>query len=555
MNHSFRDPTPESLHRKGGRKGSFLLLFLLATLSAIFGCDQVGTDTIPLESVNVEISFPTATLDAELLSRVSEVSVHVTSRAGDVDQAVTFSGRDVTEALGAAQQAVLPPIQVKAGVDRRFDLVLREGETPLFLGAAVGQDLLSGQASVLLDLLEAGELAVTVTFQVTLPDSAELVFREIDPDTLAPVEATLFETRLPLPEERRLTLARPVGVLYQISVESGGTVWGLGEGLVSEAGARTELQIVLFDPTSSRPQLLSLFPSAAQVQKPLTFYATNLLVDPAPAALALLFEGIGQSTDGFVAVVPLERMTLSPAVYMNNVVRGTTHVPPLARSGEGMPAGSYDVFFERRDADGTVRGNRFPFTILPGGDLPPIADFVGEPTAGTVPLTVTFTNRSTGSITAFLWSFGDGSTSTEENPTHRYDHAGTFTVSLTVTGPGGSDIEQKTGYIIVREDTDRDGVPDISDNCPQDPNPEQTDTDGDGIGDACDNCPQDSNPEQTDTDGDSFGNTCDDCPLVSNPAQTDADGDTLGDACDNCPQDPNPGQTDSDGDGIGDACD
>ncbi len=57
-------------------------------------------------------------------------------------------------------------------------------------------------------------------------------------------------------------------------------------------------------------------------------------------------------------------------------------------------------------------------------------------------------------------------------------------------------------------DTDGDGVPDDSDNCPVTPNADQLDTDGDGVGDACDNCPDVSNQDQLDTDGNGTGDAC-----------------------------------------------
>jgi putative hemolysin len=82
-----------------------------------------------------------------------------------------------------------------------------------------------------------------------------------------------------------------------------------------------------------------------------------------------------------------------------------------------------------------------------------------------------------------------------------------------------------------------------------------TDSDGDGVPDYSDNCPTMPNQDQADSDGDGKGNVCDNCPAVSNPTQTNSDGDTYGDACDNCPSVTNPDQTDTDGDGIGDACD
>jgi PKD repeat protein len=82
-----------------------------------------------------------------------------------------------------------------------------------------------------------------------------------------------------------------------------------------------------------------------------------------------------------------------------------------------------------------------------GGVPPPVADFIGVPTTGNIPFTVTFTNQSTGSITSYLWNFGDGGTSTGTNPTHAYTTAGTYTVTLQATGPGGSNTRTRTSYV------------------------------------------------------------------------------------------------------------
>jgi len=49
--------------------------------------------------------------------------------------------------------------------------------------------------------------------------------------------------------------------------------------------------------------------------------------------------------------------------------------------------------------------------------------------------------------TSWLWDFGDGSTSTEQNPVHTYESEGAFTVKLTATNSAGSDTETKTDYI------------------------------------------------------------------------------------------------------------
>jgi len=84
------------------------------------------------------------------------------------------------------------------------------------------------------------------------------------------------------------------------------------------------------------------------------------------------------------------------------------------------------------------------------GTVAPTANFTAHPMSGPVPLTVNFTDQSTGSITSWEWAFGDdNATSTEQNPSHIYNDPGTYTVALTVTGPGGSDTETKIDYITV----------------------------------------------------------------------------------------------------------
>ncbi|MFC1933418.1 choice-of-anchor U domain-containing protein, partial [Chloroflexota bacterium] len=78
----------------------------------------------------------------------------------------------------------------------------------------------------------------------------------------------------------------------------------------------------------------------------------------------------------------------------------------------------------------------------------PTADFYGTPTSGDAPLTVDFTDNSTGADrTAWFWDFGDSSNSTAQNPSHTYYSPGTYTVSLKVWD--GEDTETKADYITV----------------------------------------------------------------------------------------------------------
>jgi PKD repeat protein len=83
------------------------------------------------------------------------------------------------------------------------------------------------------------------------------------------------------------------------------------------------------------------------------------------------------------------------------------------------------------------------------GQTAPTADFTASTTSGGAPLGLNFTNSSTGSITGYSWAFGDGGTSTAQNPVHVYAAAGTYTVSLTVVGPGGSNTKSRANYITV----------------------------------------------------------------------------------------------------------
>lgn len=79
----------------------------------------------------------------------------------------------------------------------------------------------------------------------------------------------------------------------------------------------------------------------------------------------------------------------------------------------------------------------------------PIASFSSDGYSGTSPLTVSFTDTSTGSPTSWLWDFGDGTTSTEQNPAHTYTTNGSFTISLTVTNLVGSNTLIVSCYITV----------------------------------------------------------------------------------------------------------
>lgn len=80
---------------------------------------------------------------------------------------------------------------------------------------------------------------------------------------------------------------------------------------------------------------------------------------------------------------------------------------------------------------------------------PPQAVFTANPTTGSLPLIVQFSDQSTNNPSSWLWNFGDGKSSTEQNPSHTYQEEGSFTVELTVSNVDGSDKETKSNYIQV----------------------------------------------------------------------------------------------------------
>jgi predicted outer membrane repeat protein len=144
---------------------------------------------------------------------------------------------------------------------------------------------------------------------------------------------------------------------------------------------------------------------------------------------------------------------------------GTVEVSPASADGyydEGAiltlsaTPGSGDIF---HNWSGDLSGGDNPETLSMDGPknvtanfvMLPIADFIGTPRRGFYPLTVQFTDTSRGIATFWEWDFDNNGTadSTEQNPTYTYTEGGRYTVKLSVTGFGGSDVVVKGDYIIV----------------------------------------------------------------------------------------------------------
>jgi hypothetical protein len=76
-------------------------------------------------------------------------------------------------------------------------------------------------------------------------------------------------------------------------------------------------------------------------------------------------------------------------------------------------------------------------------------DFIGSPLSGVSSVTVEFSDISTAQVLSWLWDFGDGDTSIEQNPIHTYDSVGVYTVVLTLTTNYGTEVVTKEDYVTV----------------------------------------------------------------------------------------------------------
>lgn len=99
----------------------------------------------------------------------------------------------------------------------------------------------------------------------------------------------------------------------------------------------------------------------------------------------------------------------------------------------------------------TSNGGNTTNTLTGMGAVAPMASFIASPTNGVAPLTVVFTDNSSGTITNWFWEFGDGTSSNTTTTVlgHTYAAAGTNTVVLIVGGPLGSSSLSLSPYIVV----------------------------------------------------------------------------------------------------------
>jgi PKD repeat protein len=169
----------------------------------------------------------------------------------------------------------------------------------------------------------------------------------------------------------------------------------------------------------------------------------NLTVNPNPELSFTSTPATGTNSDGSITVNVISGDE-APLNYIWN-----TFPEQFTQTAVDLPAGNYCV---------TV-SNGFGCITVGCGNISalnsaPIADFSADDTQGCGSLSVQFTDQSLNLPEAWNWDFGDGNTSTEQNPLHTFIAEGTYTVSLSVTNEFGDDEMIKTDHITVYDNVE-----------------------------------------------------------------------------------------------------
>ncbi len=124
---------------------------------------------------------------------------------------------------------------------------------------------------------------------------------------------------------------------------------------------------------------------------------------------------------------------------------GTNITASITAAANSLAAGTYT---DTITFSNTATGVSLPVGVTLTVGTPPVANFTASPTNGAAPLSVNFTDRSSG-VTGWAWAFGDGNTSSSQNPSDIYVSPGSYTVQLIVTGNGGSATDRVVNAINV----------------------------------------------------------------------------------------------------------
>ena len=246
--------------------------------------------------------------------------------------------------------------------------------------------------------------------------------------------------------------------LYMLATsgEAGGTVYyktspindisfpqGLGTPFIQD-GASADMN----DATSTKQNLNSNTGLVVLASNDTTGYYWHNELDLGVPALNADFTGTPTFGTAPLTVSFTDRSSGVPTSWLWNFGDGTTSTA-ADPSHTYTAAGTYNVTLTVGDAHSQSSTITKSGYVTVSATAPLLASFTGTPTIGIAPLNVAFTDTSSGGPTGWSWDFGDGTTSTLQNPMHMYSSPGTYTVSLMVTRGASTSSSTQTDYITV----------------------------------------------------------------------------------------------------------
>ena len=163
------------------------------------------------------------------------------------------------------------------------------------------------------------------------------------------------------------------------------------------------------------------------VQRPIASFSANTTLGKAPLAVRFTDESGG-----------------SPLEWQWDFGDGSVSQDQNPVHTYAIP-GTYTVTLRAANSGGSDIERKIYYITINPAYQPPGAAFSADPPSIAQPFTVRFLDRSTGPPTNWVWTFGDGSKSTEQNPLHSYSGPGIYTVILEAGNDAGTSIT--TGYV------------------------------------------------------------------------------------------------------------